>query len=511
MSFNLDATEFVPGGQSFAIDSTQPHAASSIDFQFLPDVPFPSDFVDPQHLDSPAPFQSRIDDGEEQEQEHETALEDNEDEDLSELILDGLPVDTFSFLDLDGEDSFSNDPPTIEKELLSIFPLIPPATIVAALKKNDGDWGVTMDELLDRAVLKEGPGWEKTDDQRQRARRKGPCRFHMQGWCARKDCEFSHDLGSMMCKHGSTVSVESLRPSDFPSLATPKHSPVPSEPRILAVQVQPRDPPSAVKREDFPSLAAVKSSKQGVKPTSSKRATTVSSSNATSPPSFASALRKTPPKPPSSRATPTPPLGGAGRSRVKSDLPSRVSLPWVETGVAASNEFLKERREAEEHAVARNRYFQLAAEMVRRGDGGGAKEMARLGHNHQDLSRRAHARAADVIFTARNAKLTSLNTPGSSMRVIDLHGLLTHEATDKTSSMIESLRMGGFTGHLAVVTGTGHHSLRYDGAKGPSVPGSSERNKMFVAVAGMLDERGLQWREAKGTDGRGGVIMIGIY
>ncbi|KAJ3335446.1 hypothetical protein HDU93_005470 [Gonapodya sp. JEL0774] len=346
-------------------------------------------------------------------------------------------------------------------------------------------------------------------------------------------------------------------PSSTPATAT-KHSTANGTTRTTTTITTTRT------GEQFPSLSAVQ-----ITAKKAKSRTAPSAPHVTARPStFSAAAAAIPPSTPPPRPTPpvpTKPLPPAPPPLTHH--PDPASLPWLPTGSAASAEFLKERNDAEQHAVARNRCFQMAAEMVRRGDGRGAKvgvskgygaegwgaivlkqlenlthhhhhprptahrparkqEMARLGHHHQELSRQAHARASERIFASRNRRLaqsqsqshTSGGAAGSAdptstptpTRALDLHGLLPHEAVSKLSLELSSLRNARFVGHVVAVTGTGHHSQRYDGGK--PVPGATAKggSKVFEAVARMLNEEGWAWREGKGKDGRGGVVVVRV-
>lgn len=132
----------------------------------------------------------------------------------------------------------------------------------------------------------------------------------------------------------------------------------------------------------------------------------------------------------------------------------KTPVAWVETGAllrrcqrwalthaccsgsAVATEYAKHRSEAIEHALARNKFFQVcrphgspspraltclhqrATEAFRNGDGALARQMSLQGRWHNEQMAMLHARASEKIFASRNAALG-----GAGAQVIDLHGL----------------------------------------------------------------------------------------
>lgn len=83
-------------------------------------------------------------------------------------------------------------------------------------------------------------------------------------------------------------------------------------------------------------------------------------------------------------------------------IPAPEHVPWLETGESANRAYLKARAEAFKHGGLRNKFLQSAAQAWNRNDARGAKALSLRGQNENDLMRKAHREAAQLLYEERN-------------------------------------------------------------------------------------------------------------
>lgn len=177
-----------------------------------------------------------------------------------------------------------------------------------------------------------------------------------------------------------------------------------------------------------------------------------------------------------------PPISKQDRSSAKTS-----PMQWLETGDSVDSLYKEQRDTAEEHCRLRNMYFMRATEAFLSGNGKLARDLSRLGREHDVKSKQAHSFAAKQIFSARNAE--SLET------IIDVHGLHPDEAVEVIHHQLHNLRERFPAGETVdIVTGTGHHS--FDG-----------RAKLMPAIASYLSKSGLKYQKIN-IGGHGGLFRI---
>eukprot|EP01135_Chromosphaera_perkinsii_P008578 Nk52_evm20s1401 gene=Nk52_evmTU20s1401 len=172
-----------------------------------------------------------------------------------------------------------------------------------------------------------------------------------------------------------------------------------------------------------------------------------------------------------------------GPSYAPREDPEENSPGWVETGDVVNKMYQDLRDEAADHAVRRNKFFQLAVEAYMRQDGASAKELARHGRYHDEMMRMIHSKASYEIFLKRNS------TGNQSSNTIDLHGLHVEEALEILDYYVNN------TYHytLYIITGSGNHS-------------SDGKAKLLPAVERYLENYpGCEYEDVS-PDKKGGMI-----
>lgn len=187
-------------------------------------------------------------------------------------------------------------------------------------------------------------------------------------------------------------------------------------------------------------------------------------------------------------------------------IPAPQHVPWLETGEKTNHAYLKARQEAFRHAAARNRFLQRyvsllppnpprthepasAAQAWNRNDARAAKALSLRGQSENDLMRKSHREAAQMLYEERNKDSSS-----SKEVYIDLHGLHPEEAVEYLEQVL--LEHQKSSQPVYAITGTGHHS-------------KSGKDKVGKAVRGWLSE----WKYASAEfsvpgDNLGGILGI---
>lgn len=126
-------------------------------------------------------------------------------------------------------------------------------------------------------------------------------------------------------------------------------------------------------------------------------------------------------------------------------------VPWLETGEKTNQAYMKARQEAFRHGAARNRFLQSAAQAWNRNDARAAKALSLRGQSENDLMRKCHRQAAQILYEERNKGASS----GREVYV-DLHGLHPEEAVEYLEqALLENQKSSR---PIYAITGTGHHS-----------------------------------------------------
>ncbi|KAI8351559.1 hypothetical protein B0O80DRAFT_499951, partial [Mortierella sp. GBAus27b] len=259
-------------------------------------------------------------------------------------------------------------------------------------------------DKIEKAFAKSGYDFERTLETLTAARSSGSdivapfmgdirstqtCRHFLQGNCFRKDCWYSHDLDSMVCKFwlkGQCLKGETCEFNHY--IDTTKVTGPPPPP------VQPKPPTM----DDFPSLSASTSSSKNKGSNKGAKSNGKHDSKQNTVDSLASQLEEkvkvsSPPlaKPgisysATAAAAASKPLVPLQRNEDTEDLRKAfklemapTSIPWLETGTKLNSEYLKSRAKAIEYGKARNRCFELAAQAYLRNDGAAAAKLSAQG------------------------------------------------------------------------------------------------------------------------------------
>ncbi|KAL8850695.1 MAG: hypothetical protein Q9221_004343 [Calogaya cf. arnoldii] len=170
-------------------------------------------------------------------------------------------------------------------------------------------------------------------------------------------------------------------------------------------------------------------------------------------------------------------------------IPAPQHVPWLETGEKTNQAYLKARQEAFRRAAARNRFLQSAAQAWNRNDARAAKALSLRGQSENDLMRKSHREAAQLLYEERNKDSSS-----SKEIYIDLHGLHPEEAVEYLEQVLIEHQKSSKP--VYAITGTGHHS-------------KGGKDKVGKAIRGWLNE----WKYASAEfsvpgDNLGGILGI---
>ncbi|KAF9548562.1 hypothetical protein EC957_006116 [Mortierella hygrophila] len=360
------------------------------------------------------------------------------------------------------------------------------------------------------------------------------CRHFLQGNCFRRDCWFSHDLDSMICKFwlkgqclkGDTCEfnhhLETSRSFDPPAPVPKQLPPVMDDFDFpsLAASTSTKSKASAWGRKSNGSKVSQKASKAskdtnnkakngtngalGDEDTVDELATALDDKvKVTSPPllsrplvsysATAAAAASRPLTPMQNSATQSKSVAEERRSFALLKAPD--TLPWLESGSPLQETYLKARAQAIEYAKARNNCFEMAKAAYNRNDGKGAAKYSTQGREYNDLMMATHREASREIFESRNGGVVKSVTQGETW--IDLHGLHVDESLAFLDEFMEKLEKEVYTGTVYIVTGTGNHSANL-------------RAKLKPAIIDWLESWGYNWREMTMDKVHGGLLAVQV-
>ncbi|KAF9141765.1 hypothetical protein BGX30_004180 [Mortierella sp. GBA39] len=358
------------------------------------------------------------------------------------------------------------------------------------------------------------------------------CRHFLQGNCFRRDCWFSHDLDSMICKFwlkgqclkGDTCEfthhLETSRSFDSPAPAPKQLPPVMDDFDFpsLAASTSTKSKASAWGRKSNGSKVSQKSSKAskdtnnkakngtngalGDKDTVDELATALDDKvKVTSPPLFSRPLISYSATAAAAASRPLTPMQKSATQSVEEERRSFAlqkapdTLPWLESGSPLQETYLKARAQAIEYAKARNNCFEMAKAAYNRNDGKGAAKYSTQGREYNDLMMATHREASREIFESRNGGVVKSVTQGETW--IDLHGLHVDESLAFLDEFMEKLEKETYTGTVYIVTGSGNHS-------------ANQRAKLKPAIIDWLESWGYNWREMTMDKVYGGLLAVQV-
>ncbi|KAL9602166.1 MAG: hypothetical protein Q9219_002030 [cf. Caloplaca sp. 3 TL-2023] len=144
-------------------------------------------------------------------------------------------------------------------------------------------------------------------------------------------------------------------------------------------------------------------------------------------------------------------IGARDPNLAAAAIPAPEHVPWLETGEKTNQAYMKARQEAFKHGAARNRFLQSAAQAWNRNDARAAKALSLRGQSENELMRKCHRAAAQILYDERNKE-------GATAKEIyvDLHGLHPEEAIEYLEQTL--LEHQKSSKPVYAITGTGHHS-----------------------------------------------------
>jgi DNA-nicking Smr family endonuclease len=165
-----------------------------------------------------------------------------------------------------------------------------------------------------------------------------------------------------------------------------------------------------------------------------------------------------------------------------------TDVKWVDTGATVDKLYLQSRKEAEEHCRLRNAYFMQATSAFLAGNGKLARELSRLGREHDAKAEKLHSQAAEKIFDSRNSSQML------SKGMIDVHGLHPSEALSKIERLLAESKRAFFD----IIVGTGHHSF-------------DSKAKVRPAVITWLKKNNYSFRELDAPGSKmGGLLRVSL-
>ncbi|KAI8989475.1 hypothetical protein BDB01DRAFT_782014 [Pilobolus umbonatus] len=356
-----------------------------------------------------------------------------------------------------------------------------------ALDKHDYDVDRAIESLLNNTQVNP---LQSTTKKRQ------VCRHFLAGECYRKDCWFVHDLQEKVCKfwlqgsclkgdlcefsHGIDIQ-EVASKINLPHVHKKPESVIQFNegdyPELSHTKTQKIQPKQGTVEEEFPSLAAAAQMKK--KPVK------------TGPINFAEAAKKKG-QPVNNKRPQKSKLHNHSHSNISlHQLKQPIQIPWLEAGSALNSLYMKEREQAIEYGMLRNRFFSKATEYYLKGDGAKAKAYSMEAKHYNKLMQEMHKEASQRIFEQRS----------QNEAFIDLHGLHEDEALDIIERRLMNLK--SYSGVIYIVTGTGHHS----GASGLS----KRQSKLKPAVENYLRQGNYRFAETSVMgDTRGGVFAVDL-
>ncbi|KAF9919955.1 hypothetical protein FBU30_010343 [Linnemannia zychae] len=433
--------------------------------------------------------------------------------------------------DFDDNSSVADQDMTPLEMLQHIIGDFSPEKIEKAFEKNGYDFENTLEMLMaERTQQPVFPVPMPVGDVRSTQ----TCRHFLQGNCFRKDCWYSHDLDSMVCKFWLKSQCLKGETCEFNHYLDTSRKFVVPEPA-------PKQLPPVMDENDFPSLAASTSTKSkgasawGTKTKGSKDmqkskpnsmdasalantsttavgttaaddkepaeelATLLNTKAVIAPPHVSTPLKS---YSATAAAAASKPLTTLQKSSVEEQrqsfklLQAPESVPWLETGSVLNETYLKARAQAIEYAKARNNCFEKAKNAYNRNDTKGAAKYSAQGREYNDLMMATHREASREIFDHRNGGgMIKSVTKGETW--IDLHGLHINESLAFLDEFMERLENEAYTGTVFIVTGTGHHSY-------------NSRAKLKPAIIDWLDSWGYVWKEMTMDKVTGGLIAVQV-
>ncbi|KAJ3127349.1 hypothetical protein HK098_006433 [Nowakowskiella sp. JEL0407] len=408
---------------------------------------------------------------------------DDDDDNIEENsdIYNGELVDELTLADSDEnyfqyEEDLSLMTLTPDELLQKIFNL--PLNDISKVLESVG-WDVTKAiELIETSGSSPQINTAKHDTSvpNQKLQSKQVCRHYLAGSCFRKDCWFSHDLETVVCKywlHGRCLNGTNCTFAHGTTIVE-KVSNASHSRTTLTAKVVPKETTDL--QDHFPNLSDYKAPSPKLDffaPTTQ----------------FSEAVRKkNPVDQKNMKPVPTNFRGVSTTSFPTPKISYQTPTKWVATGDALESEYYKHRQEAIDVAIARNRLFQQATEAYRSGNKAAAKSLSLQAHALNENLHQLHESASERIFSSRN-KLDSHS--------IDLHGLHPDEATRLMQKQLISLAKQYKEGTISIVTGSGHHSR-------------GNKAKVLPAVREFLTRKGWRFKETGMKDGYGGLILVDL-
>lgn len=349
--------------------------------------------------------------------------------------------------------------------------------------------------------------------QRASDKNQKPCRHFLAGECLRRDCMFSHDFATTVCRYwlqGICHSADrcvfvhdvSLEDADIPGNAdTTSQDGNSLIEGLKGMDIgndnnMGSDFPTLELDSEFPALSGSMSGSGG-------RGINARKDSGESR-SFASVAATIPD--PSVKYSTTSNgnsninaaglhvLGGANRRPTEAARSAGMIISgngWIHTGEAVAGHYQQARSDAAELAKSRNSCFVEATQAYCRGDAKAARDLAQRGRELNEAMKERHRVAARSIFKSRNTRQQVMER-----RLLDLHGLHVGEVTVILEEELPQLCQAGLR-TVCLVTGSGHHSK-----------GSSYKARLLPAVERLCQDWGLPYERVADKNGHVGMLYV---
>ncbi|KAI9316850.1 hypothetical protein BX666DRAFT_1947489 [Dichotomocladium elegans] len=399
--------------------------------------------------------------------------------------------------------------------LESIFTDLTEEELTTALEEHGYDMDKAAEALFNRKQPLSSPTVAQQHPAPRPAaaspKKRQVCRHFLAGECYRKDCWFAHDLEVKVCKfwlqgsclkgdfcefshhidvhevankisssqHPQPVTHVQFDKKEYPDLGGRDSKPNESM-NINTNFIHGQPGEQSQLEEEFPALGVAAKMKKSPKPIGKMVI------------NFAEAAkRKAPHKGKANTSKDMKPKRNMDSGLMKR-LRQPVNIPWLVSGDPLNQEYLKQREQAIQYGLLRNRFFSRATAYYLQGNGAKAKAYSDQAKYYNRLMQEMHNEASLRIFEKRN----------QHEAFIDLHGLHVDEALDIVQDRLENLS-SSYEGIVYIITGTGHHS----GASGFS----SKRSKIKPSVEEFLRQQNYRFAETSIVgDNKGGIFAVDI-
>ncbi|KAJ1916020.1 hypothetical protein H4219_004009 [Mycoemilia scoparia] len=340
------------------------------------------------------------------------------------------------------------------------------------------------------------------------AKKAGWCYSHFKGQCTRKDCWYSHDLDTIICRHwfkGHCSIGDSCKfAHQWPSQVIREirnHKNYDPENGVITIPSSLKVPPAYGSGSRGPSLdplsvQSIENEFPLLSPTTITNIDTISNFQG---PKYNDAAKSLDFRKGFSSGGPRASIKIKGSRIYKTSSyeqrtfpPFPQSPPIFPSGAILTKRYRELRKPAWDQEKVRDRAESKFREAINKGDRAAQKYYIDQKNEAHNKATKLHRQAAQTMFYERNKNIDPETMCKDEELYIDLHGLHRDEARHYLNIIFGSF--SGIKTHSWVVTGAGNHSKK-------------EKSKLFPAVIEYCHKSGLRYRHYK-SKGREGIICV---